>query len=141
MHLSHTSYCTFTYIYIYIVKTVSLIFFRIARLRSPASDSGSGLRVRSISLPSHGGVQYSTGLHVLLRTGRDVTSIADLGRDSQKVLPRSCLGSLDSVVFEVTSSGDHTITLQNTLLLNIITQINSTTEFHPYYNVNTHPSL
>ena len=29
---------------------------------------------------------------------------------------RSCLGSLDSVVYKVTSSGDHTITISNTFL-------------------------
>ena len=87
------------------------MFIRIAGLRTPAS----GLRLRTpspeyLSSLRHGGVQYSTGLHGLLRTGRDVINVADLGRDSQKVLP-SCLGSLDSVVYRVTSSGDHTITM------------------------------
>ena len=73
----HIIYCTF----IYIVKSVNLIFFRIAGLRTPApSPNQSTLR--------HGGAQYSTGLHVLLRTGRDITNVADLGRNSQKALPR-----------------------------------------------------
>ena len=50
MHLSLISYCTFTYIYI---QTVSPIFIIIAGLRTPTSDSGSGRRVRSISLKLH----------------------------------------------------------------------------------------
>ena len=47
MHLSHISYCTFTYIYI---QTVNSMFINIAGLRTPTSDSGSGRRVWSISL-------------------------------------------------------------------------------------------
>ena len=93
-----------SYIYTYIVKLVNLIFFRIAGLRTPAPDSESGVSIyppaRRCSVPSPRVVLHPgkplTGLHVLLRTGRDLTSVAHLGRNSQKVLPRSCLGSLDS---------------------------------------------
>ena len=108
MHLSHI----ILYIYIYTVKAVSPMLHH--NRRTPNSGFGLRLRTQSPEYPSslrHGGVQYSTGLHGLLRTGRDVTTVADLGRDSQKVLSRSCLGSLDSVVPRVISSGDHTITM------------------------------
>ena len=87
-------------LYIYIIQSSNIHQNR----RAP--NSGFGLRVRSISLPS--------GTEVF-STPRGYTASSApagmLGRDSQKVLPRSCLGSLDSVVYKVTSSGDHTITI------------------------------
>ena len=85
------------------------------RLRTPSPESQLYLR--------HGGAQYPPqgrscprGNHLLdhkpfLRTGKFITNVADLGRDSQKALPRSYLGSLDSVIYGVTSSGGHTIFL------------------------------
>ena len=104
-------YHWYQYIYIYSQGSQSNILQNSPnselRLRTPSPEYQSTLR--------HRGAQYPTGLHILLRTGRDITNVADLWRDSQKALPRSYLGSLDSVVYKVTSSGDHTITIQNTL--------------------------
>ena len=79
--------------YVFTTYTVSLIFIRIAGLRTPASDSGSGLRVRSISLPS--GMEVFSSPHTASAPAGMFTNVTDLGRNSQKVLPRSCLGSLD----------------------------------------------
>ena len=68
-------------------------------------NSGSGLRVRSICLPSgtevlnalpKGGPALGETIYGTMRpprTGRDITNVADLGQDSQKALPRGCLGS------------------------------------------------
>ena len=69
MHLSHTWYT----VHLHTVKILSLIFFRIAGLRTPAPDSESGVSVlppaRRGSVPSPIMVLPSgkppTGLHVL----------------------------------------------------------------------------
>ena len=68
--------------------------------RTPNSEAGVSVQPPTwrCLVPSPGADLPSgkppTGLHVLLRTGRDITNVADLGRDSQKALPRSCLGSI-----------------------------------------------
>ena len=72
-------------------------------------ESDAGLRVRSLgtsgtevlsTLPKDGPVLGETYLldnKSFLCTGRVITNVADLGRDSQKVLQRCYLGSLDSL--------------------------------------------
>ena len=53
-------------------------------------QSFSLLFFRSISLPI--GTEVFSIIRDYLRTDGDVTNVAGLGRDSQKALPRSCLG-------------------------------------------------
>ena len=89
MHLSHI----ILYIYIYTVKTVSPMFIIIAGLRTPASDSGSGLRVWSIRLPSGTEVFNTPRGYTASSAPAGMLLRCRLMAGLPKVLPRSCFGS------------------------------------------------
>ena len=108
-------------ILIKIIVNTNVLQFTNRRCRTPSPESQCHLRH---GVPQHipqgrscprGNYMYIQDNKSFLRTGRVITNVADLGRDSQKVLPRCYLRSSDSVVYWVTSSGGHTISLQNTL--------------------------